>query len=138
MEAGRRAVKKQQHIADQENSARVVCKTLQLIATLLVPLYSPCSSPHTSFLAYNSQCSTRRFPPHPSPDAALYVTARPNTSDDVPHAILDGTRGKPPPVLSIRVLSPSFPLTITLDGSNLTAEGAAGDFWFSKPLIISG
>ena len=33
---------------------------------------------------------------------ALYITARPNKPDNVPKAILDGSRGKPPPVLIAR------------------------------------
>lgn len=74
---------------------------------------------------------------NPPPASALYITARPNTSDDVPQAILSGTRGKPPPVLTRRVSSPTFPTTVTLDANNLTAEGAAGEYWYSKPLIVS-
>ena len=59
------------------------------------------------------------------PGAALYVTARPNRPDNVPRAILDGTRGKPPPVLAARFQDPSFPFRFALDGTNLTPEGAA-------------
>jgi hypothetical protein len=58
--------------------------------------------------------------------AALYVTARPNTPDNVPVAILSGTRGKSPPVLAARFAQPTFPFTFDLVvPDNLTAEGAA-------------
>ena len=69
--------------------------------------------------------------------SALYVTARPNTPNDVPQAILSGTRGKPPPVLTLRVSSPTFPTTVILDANNLTTEGAQGEYWYNKPLIVS-
>ena len=39
--------------------------------------------------------------------SALYVTARPNNSIDVPRAILDGSNGKPPPVLAARFPIPN-------------------------------
>jgi hypothetical protein len=38
---------------------------------------------------------------------ALYVTARPSIRDNIPSAILDGSRGKPPPVL-IGTISKSY------------------------------
>lgn len=57
--------------------------------------------------------------------AALYITCRPDKADNIPLAILNGSRGKPPPVLSARIPNPSFPfdfeLTIPRD---LTLEGA--------------
>jgi hypothetical protein len=64
--------------------------------------------------------------------AALYITVRPNVPDDAPRAILDGTRGKSPPVLSARfpiASSPSvggefFPFEFELTQKNLTPEGA--------------
>ncbi|KAL7551837.1 hypothetical protein ACHAWF_015027 [Thalassiosira exigua] len=58
-------------------------------------------------------------------NAALYVTARPNRPDNVPRAILDGSRGKPPPVLSARFSNPSFPFEFTLTSQNYTPEGAS-------------
>lgn len=66
--------------------------------------------------------------------AALYITVRPNVPDDASRAILDGTRGKSPPVLSARFpVVPSttseqlidfFPFEFELTRQNLTPEGA--------------
>ena len=64
--------------------------------------------------------------------SALYITVRPNVPDDAPRAILDGTRGKSPPVLSARfpiASSPTvggefFPFEFELTQQNLTPEGA--------------
>jgi len=57
-------------------------------------------------------------------NSALYITARPNTADNVPRAILDGSRGKPPPVLTARLEnSYSFPLDFQLTPLDLTIEG---------------
>ena len=69
--------------------------------------------------------------PRPGPDvasssaAALYVTARPARPDNVPRAILDGSRGKPPPVLAARFAAPVFPFAFALTARDLTPEGAA-------------
>mmetsp|Transcript_16356 Transcript_16356/g.39144 ORF Transcript_16356/g.39144 Transcript_16356/m.39144 type:complete len:250 (+) Transcript_16356:43-792(+) len=79
------------------------------------------------------------------PDAALYVTARPNRPDNVPRAILDGSRGKPPPVLSARFSNPKFPFDFALTSLNFTPEGAStvegmsdNDVWWSgEDLIVS-
>ena len=60
-----------------------------------------------------------------SPAAALYVTARPARRDNVPRAILDGSRGKPPPVLAARFAAPVFPFAFALTARDLTPEGAA-------------
>jgi len=73
---------------------------------------------------------------------ALYITARPNTSDNVPRAILDGSRGKPPPVLIARIPNvDSFPLTYTLTARDVTVEGAAtndGNYWWrGSGLVVS-
>jgi hypothetical protein len=58
--------------------------------------------------------------------AALYITCRPNKPDNVPGAILSGTRGKPPPVLSARFENPSFPFEFELSTPrDLTIEGAS-------------
>lgn len=87
-----------------------------------------------------------------SNNAALYVTARPNKPDNVPRAILDGSRGKPPPVLSARFANiSSFPFDFTLSSDNFTPEGATSvakegdastanteDVWWDKEdLIVS-
>ena len=86
-----------------------------------------------------------------SNNAALYVTARPNKPDNVPRAILDGSRGKPPPVLSARFANISFPFDFTLTSDNFTPEGATSiakegdasttkteDVWWDKEdLIVS-
>lgn len=58
-------------------------------------------------------------------NAALYVTARPNKADNVPRAILDGSNGRPPPVLSARYPNPTFPYEFRLSSQNYTPEGAS-------------
>jgi len=59
--------------------------------------------------------------------SALYVTVRPSQADNIPRAILDGSNGKPPPVLAARIPNPSaFPLEFTLSAPrDLTVEGSA-------------
>ncbi len=76
--------------------------------------------------------------------AALYVTCRPNRPDNVPKAILDGSRGKPPPVLAARFENPQFPFEFSLTTDNLTPEGASavegssGAIWWSgEDLVVS-
>eukprot|EP00985_Skeletonema_marinoi_P002893 scaffold1181_cov131-Skeletonema_marinoi.AAC.4 len=75
--------------------------------------------------------------------AALYVTCRPNRPDNVPRAILDGSRGKPPPVLAARFENPQFPFEFTLTTDNLTPEGASAVegsdniWWSGEDLIVS-
>jgi hypothetical protein len=74
-------------------------------------------------------------------DSALYITARPNTVDNVPRAILDGSRGKAPPVLVARIAHMSlsadaFPLVYTLTARDVTVEGT-GDWWRDGALIVS-
>jgi len=76
--------------------------------------------------------------------AALYVTCRPNRPDNVPRAILDGSRGKPPPVLAARFENPQFPFEFSLTTENLTPEGASavegGDnviWWSGEDLVVS-
>ena len=56
---------------------------------------------------------------------ALYVTARPSIPDNVPTAILDGSRGRPPPVLSARYPNPTFPFDFALTAKDFTTEGGA-------------
>jgi len=94
--------------------------------------------------------SPRVFLPEESPSGALYITARPNTPDNVPRAILDGSRGKPPPVLAARMVvsdNRSFPfafrlttsdLTIEGKGSSSSSEGDKEDYWWAgEDLIVS-
>lgn len=81
-------------------------------------------------------------------NAALYVTVRPDTPDNVPAAILSGTRGKPPPVMAARFASPTFPFDFQLTApQNLTPEGASGitdpaalqnvsSFWWANDNLI--
>eukprot|EP00984_Skeletonema_dohrnii_P004742 scaffold1669_cov99-Skeletonema_dohrnii-CCMP3373.AAC.13 len=75
--------------------------------------------------------------------AALYVTCRPNRPDNVPRAILDGSRGKPPPVLAARFENPQFPFEFSLTTDNLTPEGASAVegsdniWWSGEDLIVS-
>ena len=77
------------------------------------------------------------------PGAALYVTARPNRPDNVPRAILDGSRGKSPPVLSARYADPKFPYDFSLTSENLTPEGASivegssSAWWQGEDLVVS-
>lgn len=77
--------------------------------------------------------------------SALYVTCRPNRSDNVPKAILDGSRGKPPPVLAARFENPQFPFEFSLTTDNLTPEGASAVegstpetiWWSGEDLVVS-
>ena len=72
--------------------------------------------------------------------SALYVTVRPNRPDNVPRAILDGSSGKPPPVLAARYESPVFPFEFSLGEKDLTPEGIgsdAGYWWSADDLIVS-
>ena len=77
------------------------------------------------------------------PGAALYVTCRPNRPDNVPKAILDGSRGKAPPVLAARFPGPKFPYDFTLTSENLTPEGASivegssTAWWKDEDLVVS-
>mmetsp|Transcript_1047 Transcript_1047/g.2881 ORF Transcript_1047/g.2881 Transcript_1047/m.2881 type:complete len:198 (-) Transcript_1047:186-779(-) len=71
---------------------------------------------------------------------ALYITARPARPDNVPRAVLSGTNGKAPPVLSARIAAPlSFPLSFALTAADETAEGAEGGgaWWQGDNLIVS-
>jgi len=78
---------------------------------------------------------------NPRINSALYVTARPNRPDNVPKAILDGSRGKSPPVLTARFESPTFPFDFNLSENNLTPEGSAKNddtfWWAADDLIVS-
>jgi len=75
---------------------------------------------------------------------ALYVTARPNKPDNVPKAILDGSRGKPPPVLIARFPltlndpEQQFPFHFSFSEADLTVEGQSQWFVSTKEdLIVS-
>jgi hypothetical protein len=78
-------------------------------------------------------------------DGALYVTCRSNRPDNVPAAILSGTRGKPPPVLVSRFVINSqenFPYEFELSTpKDLTVEGASlvdnKYWWLQDDLIVS-
>jgi hypothetical protein len=77
--------------------------------------------------------------------SALYITARPQRPDNVPRAILDGSYGKPPPVLACRIPNPSFPYEFKLSTLDLTPEGAyfldessRDKYWFEgENLVVS-
>ena len=70
--------------------------------------------------------------------AALYVTARPDRPDNVPQAVLAGTRGKPPPIATARFAAPlKFPFDFTLGPDSLTEEGRSGEWWTQDDLIVS-
>jgi hypothetical protein len=75
---------------------------------------------------------------------ALYITARPDKADNIPRAILDGSRGKPPPILAARISNPTFPLSFSLTDLDLTVEGASqvsggenGFWWKNLDLVVS-
>ncbi|KAL3927968.1 MAG: hypothetical protein SGBAC_012857 [Bacillariaceae sp.] len=96
-----------------------------------------------------------QFPPESLPStssSAIYLTCRPDKPDNVPAAILNGSRGKAPPVLAARIENPTFPLDFSLiSPRDLTIEGAATlnsadngqslDFdnfwWIKEDLIVS-
>lgn len=80
--------------------------------------------------------------------SAIYITARPSTADNVPRAILDGSRGKPPPVLIARIPGVvSFPFQVDLTSKDVTMEGYTaakedkeeGDsfWWRDSGLVVS-
>ena len=80
--------------------------------------------------------------------AALYITARPIATDNVPRAILDGSRGKPPPVLIARFPNVStFPHVAILTAKDVTVEGnddvlidqgmSTNYWWKGQGLIVS-
>lgn len=77
------------------------------------------------------------------PGAALYITARTNKPDNVPKAILDGSRGRAPPVLAYRLENPQFPFKFSLTSENLTVEGASAVegsdnvWWRGEDLVVS-
>ena len=78
----------------------------------------------------------------PPTNPALYVTVRPNRPDNVPKAILDGSRGKSPPILAARFESPVFPFDFKLGEKDLTPEGlgnsnGGGYWWSADDLIVS-
>ncbi len=82
--------------------------------------------------------------PEDTTSSALYITARPNKADNVPRAILDGSNGKPPPVLVARYENPKFPFDFSLSKKDLTQEGASSStpeqntFWFEgQDLVVS-
>eukprot|EP00617_Octactis_speculum_P006422 CAMPEP_0185778622 /NCGR_PEP_ID=MMETSP1174-20130828/93049_1 /TAXON_ID=35687 /ORGANISM="Dictyocha speculum, Strain CCMP1381" /LENGTH=201 /DNA_ID=CAMNT_0028467411 /DNA_START=100 /DNA_END=705 /DNA_ORIENTATION=+ len=63
----------------------------------------------------------------PPTGSALYITVRPDRPDNVPQAILSGTRGKPPPIAAARFDGPrEYPFQFELQAPvDLTPEGAA-------------
>jgi hypothetical protein len=75
--------------------------------------------------------------------SALYITARPNNTVDVPRAILDGSNGKAPPVLVARFPNVvQYPFSFDFKSSDVTVEGntssADESFWWEgKDLIVS-
>lgn len=75
-----------------------------------------------------------------TPIPALYITVRPDRPDNVPQAILDGSRGKAPPVLTARYELPSFPFTFHLTEQDYTTEGkptGESAWWLQDDLIVS-
>jgi len=85
--------------------------------------------------------SVEGFPEETSA-SAVYITARPSKGGNIPQAILDGSNGKPPPVLASRISNPKFPYNFQLSTLDLTQEGAAfmsnDKYWFEgQDLTIS-
>lgn len=77
-----------------------------------------------------------------TPIPALYITCRPDRPDNVPKAILDGSRGKAPPVLTARFERPTFPFSFHLTEADFTIEGKPASegedpFWLNDDLIVS-
>ena len=86
-----------------------------------------------------------------SASAALYVTAKPETTINAPKAIADMFAGRPPPVLtarySISTGSDAFPFNFQFTESDVTAEGSYEDpndkkttnkyWWTNDNLVIS-
>jgi hypothetical protein len=66
---------------------------------------------------------------------AIYVTCRPDRPDNVPGAILSGTRGKPPPVLAARFENPTFPFEFELGSKDLTMEGIFNESGTGAPIL---
>ena len=133
---------------------------LSLVASSLVlsPQVSQAAEeiePRTVLQGTVSLASGVPFPPESmesTSSSAIYLTCRPDKPDNVPAAILNGSRGKPPPVLAARIENPSFPLDISLVvPRDLTVEGASstnasGDgkqldidnlWWLKEDLIVS-
>ena len=72
-----------------------------------------------------------------TPQPALYITCRPDRPDNVPQAILEGSRGKAPPVLTARIENPTFPLSFQLTRQDLTPEGGVDLWWQHDDLTVS-
>jgi hypothetical protein len=101
---------------DNDNSSSVVQPTTTPLLKGLVTLEDGTQ------LLNNPEMTTS------SSSSALYVTCRPNKPDNVPGAILSGTRGKPPPVMAARYENPTFPFEFTLSApTDMTMEGASVD-----------
>jgi hypothetical protein len=84
-----------------------------------------------------------------SASAALYVTAKPETTINAPKEIADMFAGRPPPVLTARfpILSGSeaFPFKFQLNESDITAEGSyqnaneenkANKYWWTNDNLV--
>jgi hypothetical protein len=84
-----------------------------------------------------------------SSGSALYLTARPDQADNIPAAILNGSRGKSPPILASKIENPIFPLEfqlgcprdLTIEGASNTSAERSLDFtqlwWAKENLIVS-
>jgi hypothetical protein len=81
---------------------------------------------------------------NPSDSAALYVTAKPETTINAPKAIAEMFAGRPPPILTARFPissgSTAFPFQFELTESDVTAEGSYGGtkyWWSDDNLVVS-
>jgi hypothetical protein len=120
----------------------VLSKSIASAVLISLPTKSV-SIESTTFLSGIASLQTGLSNENIESGAALYVTCRPNRPDNVPRAILDGSRGKPPPVLAARFENPQFPFEFSLTTDNLTPEGASAVegsdniWWSGEDLIVS-
>lgn len=82
---------------------RQAMRSLLLLPTLIPTLANAVDDPSPLLKVTTQLSSGASIQDIDLSKCALYITARPNTADNVPRAILDGSRGKPPPVLIARI-----------------------------------
>mmetsp|Transcript_9562 Transcript_9562/g.14670 ORF Transcript_9562/g.14670 Transcript_9562/m.14670 type:complete len:228 (+) Transcript_9562:58-741(+) len=128
-----RSSKCDQQTKDPARSAFAL--TLTIMLNYMNPQYCAATSPIFSGIVEIQNGVT----PPSEEDTALYITARPDRPDNVPKAILSGTRGKPPPIASARYQNPIFPFEFSITDENLTEEGQSGEkvWWSNDNLIVS-
>jgi len=122
---------------DDDSSRRRRKITVQGVATLAPNVAAAATAPTMDPSAAETNAAAQ--------PAALYITCRPDRADNVPAAILSGTRGKPPPVLAARFAGPQlqFPFRFALDtAQHVTPEGASAadgnddDWWWKDDNLV--